>query len=174
MLIADADTFILHKNGITARTSKRDQFPCLFNRPEPSRNFHHLPENQLSAIRKAQQKGHTGYIEISDGSRGDARREVIGSNESHPCYLDGCINSFKWDNVDTLSESSEFLHVAHGLRSATSSSGKGLDSNLGEGMSVNKRTVPLRHDGTQNSRRTASPLVRWVEREERWKAPCYE
>ncbi|GFS72752.1 hypothetical protein TNCV_1421341 [Trichonephila clavipes] len=30
---------------------------------------------------------------------------------------------------------------------------------------------PLRHGGTLNSRRAASPLVRLVEGEERWKTP---
>ncbi|GFV81106.1 hypothetical protein TNCV_2270901 [Trichonephila clavipes] len=37
-------------------------------------------------------------------------------------------------------------------------------------MDVCKRTVPLRHGGTLNNRPTTSPLVRLVEREERWEA----
>ncbi|GFU29149.1 uncharacterized protein TNCV_4837411 [Trichonephila clavipes] len=37
----------------------------------------------------------------------------------------------------------------------------GLDSNPGEDMDVCKCIVPARHGGTLNSRRTASPLVRW-------------
>ncbi|GFV32022.1 uncharacterized protein TNCV_1195541 [Trichonephila clavipes] len=37
-------------------------------------------------------------------------------------------------------------------------------------MDVCKCVVPLRHEGTLNSRRAASPLVRLVEEEERWEA----
>ncbi|GFW90463.1 uncharacterized protein TNCV_76971 [Trichonephila clavipes] len=37
-------------------------------------------------------------------------------------------------------------------------------------MDVCKCIVPSRHGGTLNSRRAASPLVRLVEREERWEA----
>ncbi|GFW94387.1 uncharacterized protein TNCV_1433221 [Trichonephila clavipes] len=40
-----------------------------------------------------------------------------------------------------------------------------------EDMGVCKCIVPLRHGGTLNSRRAASPLVRLVEGEERWEAP---
>ncbi|GFW73104.1 uncharacterized protein TNCV_832231 [Trichonephila clavipes] len=46
-----------------------------------------------------------------------------------------------------------------------------LGSNPGEDMDVCKCIVPSRHGGTLNSRRAASPLVRWVEGEERWEAP---
>ncbi|GFS95703.1 hypothetical protein TNCV_251001 [Trichonephila clavipes] len=38
-------------------------------------------------------------------------------------------------------------------------------------MDVCKCIVPLRHGGTLNSRRAASPLVMFVEGEERWEAP---
>ncbi|GFV58952.1 hypothetical protein TNCV_1804901 [Trichonephila clavipes] len=38
-------------------------------------------------------------------------------------------------------------------------------------MDVCKCIVPLRHGGTLNSRRAASPLVWLVERVERWEAP---
>ncbi|GFW84029.1 uncharacterized protein TNCV_1661981 [Trichonephila clavipes] len=38
-------------------------------------------------------------------------------------------------------------------------------------MDVCKCVVPLRHGGTLNSRRAASPLVRFVEGEERWEDP---
>ncbi|GFV83757.1 putative transposase [Trichonephila clavipes] len=38
-------------------------------------------------------------------------------------------------------------------------------------MNVCKCIVPLRHGGTLNSRRATSPLVRLVDREERWEAP---
>ncbi|GFX51654.1 hypothetical protein TNCV_5013571 [Trichonephila clavipes] len=38
---------------------------------------------------------------------------------------------------------------------------KGLGLNPGEGMDVCKCIVPLRHGGTLNSRRAASPLIRW-------------
>ncbi|GFV10378.1 hypothetical protein TNCV_1951511 [Trichonephila clavipes] len=38
-------------------------------------------------------------------------------------------------------------------------------------MDVCKCIVPLRHGGTSNSRRAASPLVRFVEGEERWEDP---
>ncbi|GFX11827.1 uncharacterized protein TNCV_2996121 [Trichonephila clavipes] len=38
-------------------------------------------------------------------------------------------------------------------------------------MDVCKCIVPLRHGGTLNSRRDASPLVRFVEGEERWEVP---
>ncbi|GFW06539.1 uncharacterized protein TNCV_2188721 [Trichonephila clavipes] len=48
---------------------------------------------------------------------------------------------------------------------------KGLGSNTGEDMDVGKCIVPLRHGGTLNSRRAASPLVWLVEGEERWEAP---
>ncbi|GFS62225.1 uncharacterized protein TNCV_477441 [Trichonephila clavipes] len=34
--------------------------------------------------------------------------------------------------------------------------------------------LPLRHGGTLNSRRAASPLVRLVEGEERWEAPGHQ
>ncbi|GFW55904.1 cullin-4A [Trichonephila clavipes] len=47
----------------------------------------------------------------------------------------------------------------------------GLGSNPGEDMDVCKCIVPLRHGGTLNSRRAASPLVRLGEAEERWEAP---
>ncbi|GFV85779.1 cullin-4A [Trichonephila clavipes] len=43
-----------------------------------------------------------------------------------------------------------------------------LGSNPGEGRDVCKCIVPLRHGGTQNSRRAASPLVRLEE--EWWEA----
>ncbi|GFY26385.1 hypothetical protein TNCV_25821 [Trichonephila clavipes] len=48
----------------------------------------------------------------------------------------------------------------------------GLDSNPGEDMDVCKCLVPSRHEGTSNSRRAASPLVRLVEEEERYGQPC--
>ncbi|GFW37966.1 hypothetical protein TNCV_4631671 [Trichonephila clavipes] len=51
--------------------------------------------------------------------------------------------------------------------------GTGFESE--EDMDVCKCIMPLRHGGTLNSRRAASPLVRLVEREERWEAldhPC--
>ncbi|GFU66487.1 uncharacterized protein TNCV_3807301 [Trichonephila clavipes] len=38
-------------------------------------------------------------------------------------------------------------------------------------MDVCKCFVPLRHGGTLNSRRAASPLVRLVAADERWEAP---
>ncbi|GFV83120.1 uncharacterized protein TNCV_2802461 [Trichonephila clavipes] len=38
-------------------------------------------------------------------------------------------------------------------------------------MGVCKCLVPLRHGGTLNSRRAASPLVWLVEGEDRWEAP---
>ncbi|GFU75108.1 uncharacterized protein TNCV_3172871 [Trichonephila clavipes] len=38
-------------------------------------------------------------------------------------------------------------------------------------MDVCKCIVPSRHEGTLNSRRAASPLMRLVDGEERWKAP---
>ncbi|GFU75026.1 uncharacterized protein TNCV_3752771 [Trichonephila clavipes] len=40
-------------------------------------------------------------------------------------------------------------------------------------MDVCKCIVPLRHGGTQNSRRAASHLVWLVEGEERWEAPYH-
>ncbi|GFV84272.1 hypothetical protein TNCV_1591311 [Trichonephila clavipes] len=43
--------------------------------------------------------------------------------------------------------------------------------NPGEGMDVCKYKVPSRQGGTPNSRRAASPLLRLVEGEERWKTP---
>ncbi|GFY26634.1 uncharacterized protein TNCV_2879621 [Trichonephila clavipes] len=46
----------------------------------------------------------------------------------------------------------------------------GLGSYPGEDMDVCNCIVPERHGGTLNSRRAASPLVRLVEREERWEA----
>ncbi|GFU07276.1 uncharacterized protein TNCV_2656021 [Trichonephila clavipes] len=46
----------------------------------------------------------------------------------------------------------------------------GLSSNPGEGMDLCKCIVPSRHVSTLNSRRAASPLVRLVERKERWVA----
>ncbi|GFW72974.1 hypothetical protein TNCV_830971 [Trichonephila clavipes] len=45
-----------------------------------------------------------------------------------------------------------------------------MGSNSGEGMDTCKCIVPSWHGGTVNSRRAASPLVRWVEVEERWEA----
>ncbi|GFS61372.1 uncharacterized protein TNCV_3105551 [Trichonephila clavipes] len=62
-------------------------------------------------------------------------------------------------------------------RSSTSSfsleieEGLGLDSNPREDMDVCKCIVSSWHGGALNSRRAASPLVRLVEGEERWKAP---
>ncbi|GFW00049.1 uncharacterized protein TNCV_3568391 [Trichonephila clavipes] len=47
----------------------------------------------------------------------------------------------------------------------------GLGSNPGEGMAVCECIVPPRHGGSLKSRQAASPLVRLVEGEERWKAP---
>ncbi|GFX04069.1 hypothetical protein TNCV_3972181 [Trichonephila clavipes] len=48
----------------------------------------------------------------------------------------------------------------------------GLGSNPGEGMDVCKCMLSLRHGGTLNSRRTASPQVRLVKGErEWWEAP---
>ncbi|GFT92701.1 hypothetical protein TNCV_3076861 [Trichonephila clavipes] len=43
-----------------------------------------------------------------------------------------------------------------------------LGSNLAEGTDVCKCIVPSRQGGSLNSRRSASPLVRLVEGEERW------
>ncbi|GFS73837.1 uncharacterized protein TNCV_1458671 [Trichonephila clavipes] len=48
---------------------------------------------------------------------------------------------------------------------------EGLGSNPGEDMDVCKCIVPLRHGGTLNYRRAASPLMWLVEGEERWEAP---
>ncbi|GFT19560.1 cullin-4A [Trichonephila clavipes] len=47
----------------------------------------------------------------------------------------------------------------------------GLGLNPGEDMDVCKCVVPSRHGGTLNSRWAASPLVRFVEGEERWVTP---
>ncbi|GFW24179.1 uncharacterized protein TNCV_1847381 [Trichonephila clavipes] len=44
----------------------------------------------------------------------------------------------------------------------------GLGSSPGEDMDVCKYIVPLRHGGTLNSRRAASPLVWLMEGEEKW------
>ncbi|GFU87397.1 hypothetical protein TNCV_2716821 [Trichonephila clavipes] len=49
--------------------------------------------------------------------------------------------------------------------------GWGLGSNPGEDIDVCKCIVSLRHGGTLNSRRAASPFVRLVEAEDRWEAP---
>ncbi|GFU84059.1 uncharacterized protein TNCV_679581 [Trichonephila clavipes] len=59
-------------------------------------------------------------------SRGDTKRALIESNEENPCCLGRYTNMFERNNVSTLSESSEFLHVAHSLNSATIFSGKVL------------------------------------------------
>ncbi|GFU40738.1 uncharacterized protein TNCV_3230971 [Trichonephila clavipes] len=48
---------------------------------------------------------------------------------------------------------------------------EGMRSNPGEDMDVCKCIVPLRHGGTLNSRRAASPLVRLAEGEEMWEPP---
>ncbi|GFX81929.1 hypothetical protein TNCV_2571291 [Trichonephila clavipes] len=61
-----------------------------------------------------------------NASRSDTRRALIGYHARKPCCLGGYTNPFERDNVGTLSKSSEFLHVAHSLKSATSSSGKVL------------------------------------------------
>ncbi|GFW27858.1 uncharacterized protein TNCV_767381 [Trichonephila clavipes] len=47
----------------------------------------------------------------------------------------------------------------------------GLGSNPAEGMHACKCIVPLRQEGTLNSRRATSSLVRLVEGEERKEAP---
>ncbi|GFT46988.1 uncharacterized protein TNCV_3746681 [Trichonephila clavipes] len=47
---------------------------------------------------------------------------------------------------------------------------KGLGSNPGESMDVCKCIVPLWHEGTLNSHRAASSLMRLVEGEESWEA----
>ncbi|GFV68517.1 hypothetical protein TNCV_3129731 [Trichonephila clavipes] len=52
-----------------------------------------------------------------------------------------------------------------------SSLGMGLGSNPGDGIDVCKCVVPLWHGDTLNSHRSANPLVRLVEGEERWEAP---
>ncbi|GFV01811.1 cullin-4A [Trichonephila clavipes] len=56
-----------------------------------------------------------------------------------------------------------------GVVSSQAKAAEGLGSNPGEDMDVCKCTVPLRHGGTLNRRRAASPLV-WLG-EERWEAP---
>ncbi|GFV20415.1 uncharacterized protein TNCV_4141761 [Trichonephila clavipes] len=48
-----------------------------------------------------------------------------------------------------------------------------MGSYPGEDMDVCKCIVPLRHGDTLNSRLAANPLVRLVEREERWEASDY-
>ncbi|GFW65046.1 uncharacterized protein TNCV_393121 [Trichonephila clavipes] len=48
----------------------------------------------------------------------------------------------------------------------------GKSSNPGEDMDVCKCIVPSRNGGTLNSSRTANPLVRSVQGEERWEASC--
>ncbi|GFX05674.1 uncharacterized protein TNCV_3197911 [Trichonephila clavipes] len=48
-----------------------------------------------------------------------------------------------------------------------------LGSNPGEDMDVCKCIVLFRHGGTLNSCQAASPLVWWVEGEERWEATDY-
>ncbi|GFW01949.1 uncharacterized protein TNCV_1148291 [Trichonephila clavipes] len=48
---------------------------------------------------------------------------------------------------------------------------KDLVQNPGEGLFLCKYILPSRHGGTLNSRRAASPLVRLVEKEDRWEAP---
>ncbi|GFW34758.1 uncharacterized protein TNCV_953861 [Trichonephila clavipes] len=47
----------------------------------------------------------------------------------------------------------------------------GLGSNPGEDMDVSKCIVSSWHGVTLNSRRATNPFVRFVEGEERWKAP---
>ncbi|GFW42650.1 uncharacterized protein TNCV_257111 [Trichonephila clavipes] len=47
---------------------------------------------------------------------------------------------------------------------------EGLVSNSGEDKDVCKCIVPSWHEATLNSRRAESPLVRLVERKERWEA----
>ncbi|GFX98786.1 hypothetical protein TNCV_1503621 [Trichonephila clavipes] len=63
-----------------------------------------------------------------NGSHGDTRRVRIGSNAVNP----GCLGGYRSNG--NLSESSEFLHITHSLKSATSSSGKVL---LSSGISNN-------------------------------------
>ncbi|GFU85966.1 cullin-4A [Trichonephila clavipes] len=46
-----------------------------------------------------------------------------------------------------------------------------MGSNPGEDIDICKCIVPSRHDGTLNSGRTASHLVRLVVGDERWEAP---
>ncbi|GFT48446.1 uncharacterized protein TNCV_3131731 [Trichonephila clavipes] len=48
-----------------------------------------------------------------------------------------------------------------------------LGSNPGEDMGICKCIVTSWHEGTLNSRRAASPLVRLVELEEGWEAPAH-
>ncbi|GFV44376.1 uncharacterized protein TNCV_999001 [Trichonephila clavipes] len=40
-----------------------------------------------------------------------------------------------------------------------------------KGVDVSKCIVPLRHEGTLNSRRDSNPLVRLVEEKESWETP---
>ncbi|GFW72792.1 uncharacterized protein TNCV_1266351 [Trichonephila clavipes] len=49
---------------------------------------------------------------------------------------------------------------------------KSLGSNPGEGMDICKCIVPSQHGDTLNSRRAASPLVRFLVGEELWEAPA--
>ncbi|GFV44968.1 hypothetical protein TNCV_615591 [Trichonephila clavipes] len=61
-------------------------------------------------------------------------------------------------------------HVVLGLATLTGEP-YDLDSNPGKYMDVCKCTVPSRHEGSLNSRRAASPLVKLVEGEVRWETP---
>ncbi|GFU91498.1 hypothetical protein TNCV_2542661 [Trichonephila clavipes] len=71
-----------------------------------------------------------------NGSHSDTRRALFGSNVDNLCCLDGYTNPFERDNMEILSKSSEFLHVACSLKSATSSSGKVLLSSVNRVLAV--------------------------------------
>ncbi|GFX13100.1 uncharacterized protein TNCV_2357561 [Trichonephila clavipes] len=94
----------------------------------------------------------------------------------------------RWASLGQITEYPRFPHLARWWSSPTSALDTqspnilqcgsrlsavphGLGSNPGEGTDVCKCILPSRHEGTLNSRRAASPLVKLVEGEEMWEAP---
>ncbi|GFU06306.1 uncharacterized protein TNCV_4765991 [Trichonephila clavipes] len=76
----------------------------------------------------------------------------------------------KENNIRETSHFEAITHPVQWLSTLTAVPSR-LGSNTREDMDGCKCTVPSRHEGTLNSRRAASPLLRLVEGEERWEAP---
>ncbi|GFY07543.1 uncharacterized protein TNCV_3650501 [Trichonephila clavipes] len=99
----------------------------------------------------------------SDTSSKGMYQETIDLSEPMNGNSDG-----EMDN-ETLIKTVAFSNALHCLKTYLMQQ-DGLGLNPGEDMDVCKCIVPARHGGTLNSRRTASPLVRLVEGEEKWEA----
>ncbi|GFX15657.1 cullin-4A [Trichonephila clavipes] len=97
----------------------------------------------------------------SNGFVASVSRISLNTAEEPPCIGCRCYLNVK------AQTSSRWMVVVWNLEGLPRG---GLGSNPGEGKNVCKCIVPSRHGGTLNSRRAASPFVRLVAGDERWKA----